>query len=97
MSVAKIGTEYVVKVFSKVFNKQEANEMVMTTAQILMQEGEARAGRNMVLAAIRIKFGKIPKKIEKAVLGMSDSIALESLHAQVFHCNTLEEFAAVLK
>jgi len=60
-------------------------------------EGEAKAGRNMVLTALRTKFGKVPKEIEKGVLGMSDPIALESLLAQVIQSDTLNEFADLLK
>jgi hypothetical protein len=101
MSVAKIGTEFIAKVFSKVLNEQEANEMVMTTAQELLLEGEAR-GRvkekaESVLIALRTRFGKVPNDIEEAVLSMSDSIALESLLAQAIQSDTLEEFAEGLR
>ena len=58
--------------------------------------GEVKAGRNMVLKALRKKFKKIPKKIEQSVLAMSDPIALESLLEHVFDSNTLDEFATVL-
>jgi hypothetical protein len=105
MIVAKIGTDFITKVFSKIINEQEAHEMVMTTAQELMLEGEARgeargeakAGRNMVLKAVRTKFGKVPKDIERAILGMSDSIALESLLEHALHSDTLDEFAEALR
>ena len=58
--------------------------------------GEVKAARNLVLKALRKKFGKIPKKIEQAILVMSDPIALESLLEHVFDCKTLDEFATVL-
>jgi hypothetical protein len=51
----------------------------------------------MVLAALRTKFETVPKGIEGAVYAMSDPIALESLLVQVFHSNTLDEFAEALK
>jgi len=101
MSVAKIGTETIVKAFSKVFNEMEANKMVMTTAQELLLEGEARGETRgqakMVLTFLRAKFSKIPKGIEKAVFAMSDSVALESLAAHAAHSKTLDEFATALK
>ena len=59
-------------------------------------DGEVKAGRNMVLKALRKKFKKVPKHIEAAVLAMSDPIALESVLEHVFDSNTLDEFATVL-
>ena len=56
-------------------------------------EGKAEAGRSMVLKALRTKFVRVPKQIERAVLAKSDPIVLESLLEQVFHCDTLKEFA----
>jgi hypothetical protein len=60
-------------------------------------EGKAEASRNMVLTALRKKFKKVPKGIEKAVLAMSDSIALESLLEHAIDSNTLDEFTTALK
>ena len=54
------------------------------------------ARRNMLLTAIRTKFKRVPKNIEKAVLAVSDQTALESLLAQVIHSETLDEFAEVV-
>jgi hypothetical protein len=59
--------------------------------------GKAESGRNMVLTALRTKFKKVPKDVEKSVLGMSDSIALESLLAQAIQSDTLDEFAEALR
>ena len=59
--------------------------------------GEAKWKAEMVLKALHTKFGKFPKGIEKTVLAMSDPIALESLLEQVFHSDTLNEFASALK
>jgi hypothetical protein len=59
-------------------------------------KGEVKAGRNMVLKALRKKFKKVPKHIEQAVLSMSDSIALESLLEYAIDSDTLEEFATAL-
>jgi hypothetical protein len=105
VSVSEIGSGFISKVFSKVFNEREAHEMAMTTAQKWLQEGEARGEARgvtkgkaeMVLSALRTRFGKIPKWIEKGVLGMSDPIALESLLAQAIQSDTLDEFSEVLR
>jgi hypothetical protein len=50
----------------------------------------------MVLKAICAKFEKVPKRIEEAVLAMTDSVALESLLEHAIHSKTLEEFATEL-
>ena len=104
MVVAKIGTEMgrkiIVKAFSKILSETEADDMTRTMAEELIMEGraleKAETGRNMVMKALRTKFGKIPKEIENAVLGMSDSIALESLLEHAIHSGTLDEFADCL-
>ena len=59
--------------------------------------GEARGKAAMVLTALRKKFKRIPKWIEKSVLAMSDPIALESLLEHVFDSNTMDEFATALQ
>jgi hypothetical protein len=41
--------------------------------------GEAKGEAKAVLIAARTKFKKVPKWIEKAILSMTDSVALESL------------------
>jgi len=101
MSVVDMSSELIVKAFSKVFNEQEAQKMAMTTAQKLLTEGEARGiakgEAKMVINALRTRFKRVPKDIEKAILAMSDSIALESLHAQAIQSDTLDEFAEGLR
>jgi hypothetical protein len=59
-------------------------------------DGETRAWRKAVLTAIRTKFSRVPKGIEKTVQAMSDPIALESLVVRVGQCKTLDEFATDL-
>jgi len=56
-------------------------------------DGEVKAGRNLVLKALRKKFKKVPKHVERVVLAKSDPIALESLLEHVFDSGTLDEFA----
>ena len=51
----------------------------------------------MVLAVLRARFKKVPKDVEKAILVMTDLIALESWAAQAATCDTLDEFAEALR
>ena len=60
-------------------------------------KGEARAGRNMVLAVLRARFKRVPKDVEQAILAVTDLIALESWAAQAATCDTLDEFAEALR
>jgi hypothetical protein len=73
----------------------------MSTGERLYLDGEAKGKAEgkaeMVLTALRTKFKKVPKDIERSVLAMSDSIALESLLVQAIHSNTLDEFAETFK
>lgn len=70
----------------------------------LIAEGEAKgraeekttARREMLLAFLRGKFGKVPKNIERVINQMNDPIALESLAARTANCKTLDEFVAEL-
>ena len=59
-------------------------------------KGETITWRKAVLSALRGKFGKVPKGIEKMVQAMSDPIALESLVVRVGQSDTLDEFMADL-
>jgi len=65
----------------------------MTTAEKLRLQGEAKAGRTLVLRALQEKFKTVPEDIAWAINQKSDPIVLESLLAQVIGCNTLDEFA----
>jgi hypothetical protein len=58
---------------------------------------KAEGGRNMVLAVLRARFKRVPKDVEKAILAISDLIALESWAAQAATCDTLDEFAEALR
>jgi hypothetical protein len=97
LSVAKIGTEQIIKAFSKILTEEEAHEMTMTTAQELWVGGETKAGRNMVITVLRARFKEIPEEVEQAILAMSDLIALESWAAQAATCQSMDEFAQALR
>jgi len=59
-------------------------------------EGEAKAGREMILGILHEKFGKVPKSTERAINQMNDPIALKSLAVRTASCKTLDEFAEEL-
>ena len=97
MSVAKIGTEQIVKAFSKILNEREANDMAMTTAQELLLEGEAKGeargeARGKLLNILETRFKKVPKRIENTIRQMNDTIALKSWAEHAMTCPTLGEF-----
>ena len=56
-------------------------------------EGEAKG---TVLTALRVRFKKVPKDIEKAVRAMVDLTALQSLAVHAENCKSLNEFAKYL-
>jgi predicted transposase YdaD len=100
LSTCRIGQDAIIQAFTKILDKKEAEKMAMSTAQELIlegkAEGKAEAGRNMVLRLLRKKFREVPKEIEKAVLAMSDPIALESLLDHADDSKTLGDFATAL-
>ena len=59
--------------------------------------GEARNGRNMLLAFLREKFNKIPKDVETAIRKMTDSTAMESWAQHAATCQTMNEFAKAIR
>ena len=97
MSVAKIGAEQIVKAFSKILSEKEADEMVKTTAEELLIQGETKAARSMVLTILRARFQDIPQGVESVIRQMSDPVALDSWAAQAATSLSMEEFAEALK
>jgi hypothetical protein len=85
--------------------KGKGQRMIKTIFEEQQEIGEARgktagkteASRNLVLKALRTKFKRVPKDVEKAVLSMSDPIALESLLSQAIQSDTMDEFAEGLR
>jgi hypothetical protein len=59
--------------------------------------GESRGQAKTVLTFLRARFKSVPKSVEKAILAISDSIALESWAAQAATCQSMDEFAEALK
>ena len=79
--------------------------MTRTMAEELMLEGEARGrdkekietGRNYVLTVLRARFKRVPKEVERAILAMNDTVSLESWAAQAATCQSMDEFAEMLR
>jgi predicted transposase/invertase (TIGR01784 family) len=96
MSVVEIGSELIVKAYSKVFNEREAQKMAMTTAQKLLlegkAEGKAEGERQAILTVLNTRFGKVPPRIAKSVDSYTDHGALKSLTVLAVKCNSLDEF-----
>ena len=84
----------------KVFKEKEQN-MIKSIFDEKIDEGiaigEAKAGRNMVLTVLRARFKRVPKEVEKAILAMNDTISLESWAAQAATCESMGEFAEMLR
>jgi hypothetical protein len=88
--------------------KQTEKEGVLTMSTSVIDEiyangiakgevkGEVNFGRNAVLAVLRTRFKKVPKRIETAVKQMNSPIALESLTVHAATCQTLDEFSDAL-
>ena len=60
-------------------------------------EGKAEGKAEGILTVLRTRFNRIPKDVEKAVLQMTDPIALDSWTAYATTCQTMNEFAKALK
>ena len=94
-----LDVEQIDELLAPIFTGKE-REMIKTVFEEKVDEGiaigEVKAARNLVLKAIRTKFKKVPKHVERAVLAKTDVIVLESLLEQVFRCDSLDEFAELL-
>ena len=62
-----------------------------------VMEGEAQRGRSVLLAILRKKFNRIPKEVERAIQKMNDPISLESWAVQAATCQSMDEFAEMLR
>jgi len=94
-----LGVEQIDELLAPIFTGKE-RDMIKTVFEEKIDEGiaigETITWRKAVVSALRGKFGKVPKGIEKMVQAMSDPIALESLVVRVGQSKTLDEFAADL-
>ena len=79
LSTTTLEKEQVATKFSQAVHKEGVYDMVMITAEKLLVEGETKAGRTMVLRALRTKFKTVPEDIELAINQKNDPIVLESL------------------
>jgi hypothetical protein len=68
-----------------------------TMVEIWKAEGKAQQGRSMVLAVLGARFKNIPDEVERAILAITDPVALESWAAHAATCQSVEEFAEALE
>ena len=79
--------------FTEVIGEEEMTTMI----EVWEARGEAKAGRDYILAILREKFNCIPTDTEQAILAMSDPIALKSWAVQAATCYSIEEFSEAVK
>jgi hypothetical protein len=103
--VEDVTHEQVDKAIMNVIKGQEGINMSQTVRKGIWATGyesgraeeKTETSRNMVLTVLRARFKKIPKGVEKAILAISDPVALESWAAHAATCETMGEFADALK
>ncbi len=61
-----------------------------------LQQGQLQEARTMVLEAVRVRFGKVPRDIRAAVQRLETRDTLHALLRQAMTCPTLETFRDVL-
>ena len=78
------------------FRERNSATLIAAGKAESIAEGEAKAGREIILGSLRDRFGKIPKHIERTINQMNDPIALKSLAVRTANCTTLDKFAEEL-
>ena len=105
-AVAKIGTEQIVKAFSKTLTEREANDMAKTTAEELLitgrAEGEVKGKFEALLTILQTRFKKVPKRLETEISKMTDTVALQSwiadeIKKQVRSLRTINRYVISIK
>jgi len=61
-----------------------------------LEQGQLQEARAMVLEAVRVRFGKIPRDIRAAVQRLETRDTLHALLRQAMTCPTLETFRDTL-
>ncbi len=96
ISLCEIGTQAIIKAFSKILDEKEAEKMAMSTAQKLMLEGKTEGKiegkKETILDVLEARFGRVPKTIRDTVNSYIDEIALKSLVVLASTCKSLDEF-----
>jgi len=79
-----------------IFDKKY-DEGVATGVAIGVASSEAKWKADALLTSLRAKFKKVPKGVEKAILAMNDTVALNSWIAYAVTCPSMDEFAEAIK
>ncbi len=61
------------------------------------EEGRIEGVKDMLLDALKEKFGLVPPYLSEKIGKIDDQDALKSIFKQVFKCSDLEEFEKVFK
>jgi hypothetical protein len=61
------------------------------------EEGRSEGVKDMLMDALKEKFGLVPPYLSEKIGKIDDQAALKSLFKQVFKCSDLEEFEEVFK
>lgn len=100
----KDGIAAVRRVYNLIYSEKEAEKMVLTTAEELRREGEAR-GRAEGMAKgmaktvgniLAVRFGAIPAALEKKIHAIQDPDRFDELTRLAVSCASLGEFKKAL-
>jgi hypothetical protein len=102
--VEEVTPDAVDKVIGNIIKGQEGIKMSQAVKKGIsaiaweggVAEGEVKTARELILAILREKFGKVPKSTERAINQMNDPIALKSLAVRTANCKSLDMFAEEL-
>ncbi|MDR3198169.1 MAG: Rpn family recombination-promoting nuclease/putative transposase [Planctomycetaceae bacterium] len=104
LATTKISKDVIVREFSKILDKKETENMILSTMEELYTngklegklegeiEGETRKSIQSVLKLLNKRFDKIPESISKVVNSYKDLTALDLLFDRACECKTLAEF-----
>ena len=59
--------------------------------------GEIKKGREMLLKFLQARFRRVPKDVEKLILSMTDSVAMDSWVEHAATCQSINEFANAIR
>ncbi|MDR0335561.1 MAG: Rpn family recombination-promoting nuclease/putative transposase [Planctomycetaceae bacterium] len=100
LATTKIEKDVIVNEFSKILDKKETENMIMSTMEELYAngklegklEGETKKAVQNVLRLLNNRFHEVPESISHTVNSYTDLAVLDSLFDRACVCNTLAEF-----
>ena len=95
--VTNIMPEKIVETITSVVKGKEGVEMAETVRIGIYQQGIVEGTINKILQLLQLRFNQVPDEITTELNGRTDLVALDSLFALAYQCDTLDEFAKALK